>query len=128
MEEIPDEREPELPIISSQRKRARTFQKKDEIPLLDKVIASFIEAPQLFETSFEIKMIAAAPFFHVSKQEGVELFSASLKIVEKTFQPKHRTDPAIKLPQISTNSSNCFLKKKQTNCPRIGFMTTKSIS
>ena len=85
VEEIPDEGEPELPTISSQRKKAkkaRTFRKKDEIPLLDEAIAPFIEAPQLFETSFEIKMIAAALFFHVSKKKGVKLFSASLKDVK----------------------------------------------
>ena len=77
VEEILDEGEPELPTISSQRKKIRTFQKRDEIPLFDETIASFIEAPQLFEISFEIKMIAAAPFFHVSKQKRVKLFSAS---------------------------------------------------
>ena len=43
-------------------------------------------------------MITAAPFFHVSKQKGVELFSVSLKDVEKVLRPKQYTDPAIKLP------------------------------
>ena len=42
-------------------------------------------------------MIAAASFFHVSKQKRVELFSISLKDVEKTLKPKQHTDPATKL-------------------------------
>ena len=49
------------------------------------------------ETPFEIKMIAAAPIFHVCKQKRVKLFSASLKDIKKAFQPKRRTDPATKL-------------------------------
>ena len=114
MEEILDEGEPELPTINSQRKRARTFRKRDEIPLLDEAIAPFIETPQLFETSLEIKMIAAVPFFHVSKQKRVELFSASLKDVEKAFQPKHRTDPTTKLFQKFHEFFELF-SEKETN-------------
>ena len=117
VEEIPDEGEPELPTISSQRKKARTFRKKDEIPLFDEVIVPFVEAPQLFETSLEIKMIATAPFFHVSKQERVKLFSASLKDVEKTFQPKHRTYPAIKLFQKFHEFFELFSEKETKKLP-----------
>ena len=70
-EELPEERFPEIP-------EEELFKKLPEVP-------------------FEIKMITAAPFFHVSKQKGVELFSASLENVEKTLKPKQHTDPATKL-------------------------------
>ena len=53
---------------------------------------------ELPEVPFEIKMIAAAPFFHVFKQKGVKLFLVSLKNVEKTLKPKQYTNPATKLP------------------------------
>ena len=53
--------------------------------------------PELPEAPFEIKMITAAPFFHVFEQKGVKLFSVSLKNVEKTLKPKQHTDPATKL-------------------------------
>ena len=43
---------------------------------------------ELLEIPFEIKMITAAPFFHVFKQKRVELFSVSLKDVEKALKPK----------------------------------------
>ena len=59
------------------------------------------ELPELPEVPFEIKMIAAAPFFHVSKQKRVESFSVSLKDVEKALKPKQYTDPATKfLPKL----------------------------
>ena len=62
-------------------------------------------------------MIATAPFFHVCKQEGVELFSVSLKDVEKIFQPKHRTDPAIKLPQKFHEFFELFSEKETNKLP-----------
>ena len=123
VEKIRDEGEPKLPTINSkknlpgqrnsQKKKTRTFKKGDEIPLLDEVIAPSIETPQLPEIPLEIKMIAAAPFFHVSKQKRVELFSASLKNVEKALQFKHRTDPAIKLPQEFHEFLELFSEKKK---------------
>ena len=69
------------------------------------------------KTPFEIRMIAAAPFFHVFKKK---LFSVSLKNVKK-IQPKHRIDSATNYPKNSTNSLNCFWKGK--NWPRIALMT-----
>ena len=50
------------------------------------------------EAPFEIKLITAAPFFHVFKQKGVKLFSVSLKDVEKALKQRQHTDPATKLP------------------------------
>ena len=67
------------------------------LPNEELVKKKFPEIPEP-EALFEIKMITAAPFFHVSKQKGVELFSVSLKDVEKTLKPKQYTDPATKLP------------------------------
>ena len=122
-----DEKEPELPTInskkkflgqwSSQRKKVQTFNKRDEIPLFDEIIAPSIEAPQLPEIPFEIKTIAAVPFFHVSKQEGVELSSVSLKDVKKTFQPKHRNDLATKLPQKFHEFFELFSEKEINKLP-----------
>ena len=68
---------------------------KEELPELpdEKLVKEgFPKAP------LEIKMITTAPFFHVSKQKGVELFSVSLKNVKKALKPKQYTDPATKLP------------------------------
>ena len=43
-------------------------------------------------------MITTAPFFHIFRQKGVELFSVFfLKNVEKTLRLEQRTDPVIKL-------------------------------
>ena len=117
VEEIPDEGEPELPTINPKKKLPGQRNKKNETPLLDETIAPSIEAPQPFETSLEIKMIAAALFFYVSKQEGVKLFSVSLKDVKKAFQPKHRTDPAIKLPQEFHEFLVLFSEKKANKLP-----------
>ena len=123
VEEIPDEREPDelqpfnkrkLPGQRSQeRKKARILKRGEKLPdeklpdeklpdekLPDeKLVKEELPEEKLPETeaSLKIKMIAAAPFFHVSKQKGVELFSASLKDVEKTLKPKQHTDPATKL-------------------------------
>ena len=57
-------------------------------------------------------MIVIAPFFHVCKQKRVKLISASLKVVKKTFQPKHRTDPTIKLPQKFHEFLELFSEEK----------------
>ena len=65
----------------------------------------------------EIKMIVAAPFFHVFKQEGVELFSASLNNVEKILKPKQYTDPAIKLPPKFHKSFELFFHQKANKLP-----------
>ena len=45
VEEIPDEREPELPTISPKKRFPGQRNKKNEIPLLDEATAPFIEAP-----------------------------------------------------------------------------------
>ena len=69
------------------------------------------------ETPIEIKMIAAAPFFHVFNKKGVELFSVSLKNVEKTLRFKQRTDPVIKLPPKFHNFFELFSEKKANKLP-----------
>ena len=61
----------------------------------EKLAKPFDEFPEIL---FEIKIIAAAPFFHVSKQKKVKLFSASFKDVDKTLKFKQRIDSATKLP------------------------------
>ena len=103
VEEIPDEGEfEELPIFrkrklpgqrSQERRRARILKKGEKLSGPPEELVK----EELPEVPFEIKMIAAAPFFHVSKQKGVKLFSASLKDVEKALRPKQHTDPATKL-------------------------------
>ena len=125
VKEIPDEGKLEKTPISKgkklpgqrnqERKRARILKKGEsfsELPdeklvkgLPDKELVKGLpdeelikeEFPEFPEAPFEIKMIAAAPFFHVFKQKEMELFSVSLKDVEKTLRPKQYTDPAIKL-------------------------------
>ena len=72
---------------------------------------------ELPEAPFEIKMITAAPFFHVSKQKGVELFSASLKDVEKALRPKQYTDPATKLPPELHEFFELFSHQKTNKLP-----------
>ena len=62
-------------------------------------------------------MITAAPFFHVSKQKGVELFSASLKDVEKALRPKQHTDPATKLPPELHEFFELFSHQKANKLP-----------
>ena len=83
---------------------------------------------EVFEAPFEIKMIATAPFFHVSKQKRVKLFSIFLKDVKKTSIPKKRTDSVTKLPPEFYVFFELFFerKKKQTNYHHIGFTTIKS--
>ena len=91
-----------------------------KVPQLpDEKLAPFDEFP---EVPFEIKMIAAAPFFHVSKQKGVELFSGFLKNVEKTLKFKKRIDPTPKLtPELHQfyDYKIMFIKSKQ---PKYGFL------
>ena len=41
-----------------------------------------------------ISMIGAAPFATLSKDSKVEVFTATMRDVEKVLQPKKRTDPA----------------------------------
>ena len=60
VEEIPDEREPELPTISSKKKIQEAVQ-EITVPSNEFLPPS--------ETPLEIKMIATAPFFHVCKQK-----------------------------------------------------------
>ena len=62
-------------------------------------------------------MITAAPFFHVSKQKRVKLFSASLKDVEKTLKPKQYTDPATKLPPEFHEFFELFSHQKANKLP-----------
>ena len=62
-------------------------------------------------------MIAAAPFFHVSKQKGVELFSASLKDVEKTLRFKQRTDLITKLFSKFHEFFELFSEKEANKLP-----------
>ena len=123
VEEIPDEGEfEELPIFkkkkllglrSQEQRRARILKKGGKIsgPPEELVKKEFTEIP------FEIKMITAAPFFHVSKQKGVELFSASLKDVEKTLKPKQHTDPVIKLPPKLHKFFELFSHQKTNRLP-----------
>ena len=108
VEEIPNEGEPD-PIIeelpthkkrkfpgqrSQERKKARILKRGEKFPQSPELVKPLDQLP---ETPFEIKMITAAPFFHVSKQKGVELFSVSLKNVEKALRPKQRIDFTTKL-------------------------------
>ena len=58
-----------------------------------------------------------APFFHVSKQKGVKLFSVSLKYVEKTLKPKQHTDPVIKLPPKLHKFFELFSHQKTNKLP-----------
>ena len=123
VKEIPDEGEfEELPIFrkrklpgqrSQERRRARILKKGEKIsgPPEELVKKELPEAP------FEIKMITAAPFFHVSKQKGVELFSASLKDVEKTLKPKQHTDPATKLFPELHEFFELFFHQKTNKLP-----------
>ena len=69
------------------------------------------------EIPFEIKIITAAPFFHVSKQKGVKLFSVSLKDVEKALRPKQHTDPATKLPPELHEFFELFFHQKTNKLP-----------
>ena len=62
-------------------------------------------------------MIATAPFFHVCKQKGVELFSVSLKDVKKALQFKRRTDPATKLPHEFHEFLELFSEKEANKLP-----------
>ena len=110
VEEIPDERQPELPTISSK--------KKDEIQeAVQEITVPSDELLPPSETPFEIKMIAAAPFFHVCKQGRIKLFSVSLKDIKKTFQPKRRTDPATKLFHEFHEFFELFSEKKTNKLP-----------
>ena len=123
VEKIPDEGElEELPISkkrklpgqrSQERRRARILKKGEKIsgPPEELVKKELPEAP------FEIKMITAAPFFHVSKQKGVELFSAFLKDVEKTLKPKQHTDPATKLFPELHEFFELFFHQKTNKLP-----------
>ena len=124
VEKIPDEREYELeefPISkkrklpgqrSQERKRARILKKGKTEKAPKKLVKN-----ELPETPLEIKMIAAAPFFHVSKQKGVKLFSASLKNVEKALKPKQYTDPATKLPPKLHEFFELFFHQKTNKLP-----------
>ena len=110
VEKIPDEGEPELPTISSK--------KRDEIQeAVQEVTVPSNEPLPPSETPLEIKMIATAPFFHVCKQEKVELFSVSLKDIKKAFQFKRRTDPATKLFHEFHEFFELFSEKKANKLP-----------
>ena len=75
------------------------------------------EFEKLFEAPIEIKMIAAAPFLHVFKQEGVELFSVSLKDVEKALKFKQRSDPITKLTLKLHKFLELFSEKEANKLP-----------
>ena len=141
VKKIPDERKSD-PIIeklpthkkrkfpgqrSQEKKKARILKRGEEFPQFPELVKPFDELP---ETPFEIKMIAAAPFFHVSKRKGVKLFSASLKNVEKTLRLKQRTDLITKLLSELHEFLELFSKKKKKkkNYHHINHMTTKSNS
>ena len=108
VEKNPDEKEPELPTISLKKKK-----KVQEItaPFQEAAIPSD-EFPPPFETPFEIKMIATAPFFHVCKQKGIKLFSVSMKNVKKALQFKRRIDPVTKLPHEFHEFLELFSEKE----------------
>ena len=135
VEKIPDEREHELEEFPISRKRKlpeQRSQKRKRARILKK--GKTEESPkelvkdELPEVPFEIKMITAAPFFHVSKQKGVKLFSVFLKNVEKALKPKQHTIRSLNCLQSFTIFLNYFLIKKQTNYHRISRTTTKSNS
>ena len=116
MEKIPDEGEPESPTTSSKKEK-----KNQEATVPSKEFQEIVvlsnEFPKPFETPFEIRMIATAPFFHVCKQEGVELFSVSLKDVKKAFQFKRRIDPVTKLFHEFHEFFELFSEKKANKLP-----------
>ena len=126
VEKIPDEREPEefqpfmkrklLGQRSQGKKKARILKRGEKFPQLfdDELVKK--ELPEI-ETPLKIKMITAAPFFHVSKQKGVELFSVSLKDVEKALRPKQHTDPATKLPPELHEFFELFFHQKTNKLP-----------
>ena len=122
VEEIPDEgesdsRKKKFPgQRNKERKKARISKRGGKFiqPPYEELVKPFDEFP---EASFEIKMIAAAPFFHVSKQERVKLFSVSLKDVEKTLRLKQRTDPVTKLPLKLHEFLELFFRKKANKLP-----------
>ena len=128
VKEIPDEGEPdqiikELPTFkkrkfpgqrSQERKKARILKRGEEFPQFPELVKPFDELP---ETPFEIKMIAAAPFFHVSKQKRVKLLSASLKDVEKTLRFKKRIDFITKLFSKFHEFFKLFSEKKTNKLP-----------
>ena len=74
-------------------KKSRIFKKGDEIPLLEKIIVPFNEPPLLFETPFEIKIIATAPIFFVFKYKKSKIVFNFFKKRKHKIQPKCRIDP-----------------------------------
>ena len=72
---------------------------------------------EVLKAPLEIKMITAAPFYHVSKQEGVELFSVFLKDVEKALRFKQRTDPITKLFPKFHKCFELFSEKEANKLP-----------
>ena len=113
-EEIPIFKKKKLPEQRSQeRKKTRILKKGGKIsgPPEELVKKEFTEIP------FEIKMITAAPFFHVSKQKRVKLFSVFLKDVEKALRPKQHTDPVIKLPPELHKFFELFSHQKANKLP-----------
>ena len=137
VEKIPDEGEPEefqhfkkrklFGQRSQERKKARTLKRGEKFSQLfdDELVKE--EIPET-KALLKIKIIAAAPFFHVSKQKRVELFSVSLKDVEKALRPKQYIDPATKLPAELHEFFELFFHQKATNYYRISCTTTNLIS
>ena len=119
VEEILDEKEPELPTISSKKKEVQetTIPLQETIAPFQETAIPSDELPPPSETSLEIRMIATAPFFHVCKQERIELFSASMKNVKKALQFKRRTDPATKLPHEFHEFYELFSEKEANKLP-----------
>ena len=113
LEELPISKKKKLPGQRSQERKKTRILKKGKTEEPPKKLVK----DELPETPFEIKMITAAPFFHVSKQKGVELFSAFLKDVEKTLKPKQHTDPATKLPPELHEFLELFSHKKTNKLP-----------
>ena len=104
---------------SQERKRARILKKGEKLsgPPEERVKKKQLVKEKLLEIPFEIKMITAAPFFYVSKQKKVKLFSAFLKDVEKILKPKQHTDPAIKLLPEFHNFFELFSHQKANKLP-----------
>ena len=61
-------------------------------------MASDPPVPQVRRNPLEIRLIGAAPFAHVAKQPRIELFSATMRDIEKALAPKTYTNPATILP------------------------------
>ena len=92
-------------------------------------VANVPNVPNALERSQRLLRLPNLNFGRRSRQTFL-LDLGRNKNVEKTLQPKYRTDPNIKLFQNFHDFFELFSKKKKnrTNCLYIAFMTTKSNS